>query len=153
MNTMKLPRQGGFTLIELMITVAIIGILAAIAYPSYTAHVEKSRRADAKVALNELVQRQESYFLRNFSYASTLAQLGYAGTDSPDGHYTLAIASVTPSACAGTNASRCSAYTLSAVPKVGGVQVHDSKCASFTIDNRGTTAAKDSANNAAAHCW
>ena len=58
----------GFTLIELMITVAIIGILAAIAYPSYVEHIYRSRRAEAEATLMELAQWMERNYMVNLSY-------------------------------------------------------------------------------------
>ncbi len=70
-------RMRGFTLVELMIVVIVIGILAAIAYPNYIDSVRKSRRALAKSALLEAAQRQESYFARKASYTATLSDLGY----------------------------------------------------------------------------
>ena len=72
----RYPHQIGFTLIELMITVAIIGILSAIAYPSYESYVRKSRRVDAKNALLDLASRQERYFSVNNKYSTTAADLG-----------------------------------------------------------------------------
>ncbi|WGZ93030.1 MAG: type IV pilin protein [Candidatus Thiothrix putei] len=138
MITIK-DRNQGFTLIELMITVAIVGILAAIAYPIYTASVQKSRRADAKVALMEIAQREESYFLRNRSYGDTTA-LGY-GTSSPDGHYTL---SITASA---------TAFTATATAATGKPQAHDAPCKVLTLNNRGVKAAKDSSDAASTVCW
>jgi type IV pilus assembly protein PilE len=155
MTTIK-HRNQGFTLIELMITVAILGILAAIAYPSYTVHVQKSRRADAQVALMEIAQRQESYFLRNYSYANSVAQLGYASS-SPDGQYTMAI---TPpsNTCTGTaGANACASYVASAVPVSGKPQAHDAPCQSMTLDNRGVKRGGTNATAAAADtaqtCW
>lgn len=68
----KQRSKQGFTLIELMIVVAVIGILAAIAYPSYIDSVRKSRRALAKSALMEAAQKQEAYYARNATYTTDL---------------------------------------------------------------------------------
>jgi len=69
---MKKSGANGFTLIELMMTVVVIGILAAIAYPSYTTYVAQARRSDATIALTQLAAQQEKFFTQCGGYADTI---------------------------------------------------------------------------------
>lgn len=73
-------RQRGFTLIELMITCAIIAVLAAIAYPSYTKYTQKSNRRTAQAQMLDLANREQQYLMANRSYAdlTTLQNAGYS---------------------------------------------------------------------------
>jgi len=71
----------GFTLIELMITVAIVAILASIAYPSYQSHVVKSRRTTAKACLLELAQFMERYYTTNMKYTGATLPTTQCQTD------------------------------------------------------------------------
>jgi prepilin-type N-terminal cleavage/methylation domain-containing protein len=91
-------RSGGFTLIELMIVVVVIGILAAIAYPSYQEHVRKARRADAQTALLELAQFMERHYTANGKYltsanAAPTLPFSEAPKDGTGKYYDLSFAS------------------------------------------------------------
>lgn len=110
----------GFTLIELMIAIAIAGILAALAYPSFADHMNRVRRTDGHTALYDLAVHMEHYFTENSSYAgaTTPAIVGASATSS-EGHYTLSIGNLS-----------ASTYTLSAVPT--GAQANDS-CGTLTL--------------------
>jgi len=105
-NTTKRAAVRGFTLIELMVVVAVIGILAAIAYPSYTEAVLKGRRAQARTALLELMQQQERYMTQRNAYLAF-------STDATSGATTPASASSIFKVHSGDNAS-APAYWLSA---------------------------------------
>ncbi|WP_153109276.1 type IV pilin protein [Propionivibrio limicola] len=89
-NTLK-DLCRGFTLIELMIVVAIVGILASIAYPSYQEYVRRGHRADAQAYLMDVAQRQQQYFTDNRSYAGDVATLNAAAPSSITPYYTIAI--------------------------------------------------------------
>lgn len=84
----KRRNQSGFTLMELMITVAIVGTLAAVAYPAYTDSVSKGKRAEARTALINLLQQQERYLTQMNTYetfaAGTPGALPFKAYSSPD---------------------------------------------------------------------
>ena len=128
-------KQHGFTLIELMIVVVILGIIAAFAIPSYQDHMRKTRRSDAKSALSDLAARQEQFFLDNKTYTTVLADLNATAT-SPEGYYTIAI-------------SPAPATTATAFQLVASNPTFvDPQCATLTIDHLGL---KTSAPNT--NCW
>lgn len=86
-------KQGGFTLIELMIVVAIVGILAAIAYPSYQQYIIRGNRAAAQSTMMDIANRQQQFLLANRAYASktTLEASGYALPSELVGKYSYDI--------------------------------------------------------------
>ncbi len=132
-------------MIEVIIVMAIIGILAAIAYGSYGSSVQKSRRTDGKDALLSLATKQEQWYLQNSAYTNDVTDIGDA--NSIEGYYGLAAAhSLGGVACAGT------CFTLTASAQ--GAQLNDTECASLTVDNLGRTASTDSdGNDSTDICW
>lgn len=127
----------GFTLTELMVTVGIVAILAAVAYPSYTSHIRKARRTEAKAALLQIQVAQEKYFLQNNTY-TTIANLGLGSTGT---YYTISISPTSPS----------TSYTATAT--VTGTQTADTNCNTFSINETGAKASKNSSNVATTDCW
>jgi len=137
-----MKKSTGFTLIELMITVAIISILASIAYPSYQDSVRKSRRADAKGVLLGLTNAMERRFTEKNSYCdAALATGGTAVTDCGTATEDTGTPSIytiptetTSFYTVTISAATASSYTLSAVPT--GAQTSDT-CGTLTITQTG----------------
>ncbi len=140
-------RSAGFTLIELMITIAVVGILTAIALPSYNSYVARSKRAEARGVLVTAAQHLEKQFSINSSYcqpagcdAATVlpANLRTSGANATRREYDIRATALT-----------ANGYTLSAVPATGGTMVGDA-CGTLTIDNFGT---RGQSSGTAATCW
>ncbi len=139
-------KQKAFTLIELMITVAIVGILAGIAYPSYQDSVMKSRRADVKGVLLSLANAMERHFTETNSYEG--AAVAAANTGSP-GIYTIPDETATYYTVTIINPTTANSYTLSAAPI--GAQINDI-CDTLTLTHTGVKAVTGIGVNAD-DCW
>ncbi|WP_425457529.1 type IV pilin protein [Colwellia echini] len=119
--------QFGFTLVEVMITVGIVGILASIAYPSYTEYVTSSNRTEGQGELLRFANLQEQYFVDYRTYTKDLKKLGesYTKIDTAHGHYEIEVASAD-----GVT------FVINATPK-GAQATNDSGCAPLTINQAG----------------
>lgn len=140
----------GFTLIEVMMVVAIIGILAAVAVPAYTQHITKSKRTDAAAALVQLAQAMERYYSVNYSYLGAAdsgndtgvpAKATFAWTQSPfegSADYNLLITSAT-----------ATSFIVEAQP-IGAQAANDTGCANLRLNELG---AKSSSAGTIDLCW
>ena len=136
----------GFTLIELMMVVAVLGVLSGIAYPSFMGQVQKIRRADAMLSMLQVQVAQERWRANNLSYG-TLAEIGVSAS-SAAGHYTLQIADQ-------------SAQGYEVLASALGSQAHDTNCRKLRlrveggnlIQASGTDATTNNAQQQNRQCW
>jgi type IV pilus assembly protein PilE len=128
-------KQLGFTLVELLITVSIIGILAAVAYPSYTDFVLRSNRSEAQRELLRYANIQEQVFVDSRSYAANMTGLGEgtATITTESGNYIISV-----------QANTATTFTLQAVAQNN--QTNDSACTPLTVNEIGV-------RNLVALCW
>jgi type IV pilus assembly protein PilE len=127
----------GFTLIEAMIVVAILGVIIAFGYPSYRDQVMKSRRADGKAFTLEIADRLERYYSDKSTYTTTITAIGYDDKYEPHaGYYEASITTTDPTLD----------YTITVKPVPGSTQDKD-KCRSFTVTSQGSRVSNP------AGCW
>ncbi len=127
----------GFTLIELMITVAILGIIVAVALPAYSGYIRKTRRADAMATLSQDQAIIERCYAVNFTYA--VPPCATPPATSQTGFYSIAATST------------ATTYTLTATAT--GSQVADTTCAQMTIDQANQKGAVDNSGTTQLSCW
>jgi len=140
----------GYTLIELMITIAIVAILASIANAAYTSQVQKSRRTDARSALLDLAGREEKLFTLANAYSAAPSDLGYGAVAAAwpitvgSGYYQVTVVSPDPlqGGAAGT-------YSITA--NAIGMQANDTTCTSLSVNQLG--AQTSAGTGTAATCW
>lgn len=127
-------KSKGFTLIELMVAVAVVGILAAVAYPSYMEHVRKTRRVETQTLMMDVVTRQQQRMLDVRNFTDKLSDLGITLPTQVDNAYTVKITPDTSSAVP--------KFTVTATPKGGQAK-----------ESCGTLSVTDRAVKSPAQCW
>jgi len=147
MGISSISGSRGFSLIELMIVVAIIGILAAIAVPQYTDYVTGSRRTDGQSTLLQVAQELERCYTQFSAYNNTncgVVTAGAVSQTSPEGYYVITATGTALSA---------SAFTLTATPQ-DTQKVHDEdNCKTLTLTHLGVQAATDGNDDPTDECW
>ncbi|WP_417227670.1 type IV pilin protein [Amphritea sp.] len=129
----QIKQEQGFTLIELMIVVAIVGIISAIAYPSYREQVAQSRRVDAQGSLTSLAQFLERHYTVSGAYTGAALPFNESPRDGTDKYYDLSVP-----------ASTATTYTLRAAPKNG---MAGDRCGNMTLTHTGQKGAAET------DCW
>ena len=144
-------RDGGFTLVELMIVVAIVGILGTLAYPAYAGYIVRTRRTEGQVALIEAMQRQERYRVQHNTYVEFSADehgadgfTWWSGATASASAYEL-----DARACPGRDIAAC--VVVRARPGTARVDVRfrDPDCGVLTLDSTG----RQGAESTGARCW
>ena len=143
-------KQGGITLMELMIVVAIISIVSAIAYPNYTRFVAKSKRASSVSVMLQVADRQQQFFMDNKRYATDMTSLGYEANPimiNDDGTVVAAGDSKRTYELSFQSASAM-AYTILATPQLHQA-TSDYGCGALTMTEAGVKGQSGASDN----CW
>ena len=139
MSTLSMRRQRGVTLLELLLVVSIVGIIAAIAYPSYRTHILRSNRTEARVTLEQTAGALEKCYTRYMAYNDTtncpVAAQVNSGFNTTTGHYRI------------TGALGATTFTLTATAQSTGGQSADTACATLGLDQTGNR------TGATTTCW
>jgi len=137
-----LQREKGFTLIELMVVIAVIGVLAVIAIPTYRDYMLRGHRTEAKNMLLDVASRQEQYFTDNKTYTTSMIALGYGADPTPTeaGSYNVSIVA----AAAGCALTNC--FVAQAVPQD---RQTDDECATLKISSTG----EKTTTSTSTGCW
>ncbi len=132
-------QQGGFTLLELLVTIAIIGILASVAYPVYIEHVTRTKRVEAQSALLQLATKLEHYYAVYHTYAGANLKNLHANEKSEHGYYHLTI-----------KTENSHTYALTATP-IDTQAIQDAECGTLTLNQAGEKGITGMGK--ASQCW
>lgn len=139
----------GFTLVELLVALAVLALLCAIAWPGYGAVVHRAQRTEARLALLELQHAEERHYLHTFAYTDRIAEAPDAGglgraAVTGSGAYELSV----------TLRNEGQGYRAEAVVRAGGRQARDFACARFAIDETGRRSSQDAqGRDTTDECW
>ncbi len=142
--------MSGYTLIEILVALAIVAILASVAVAAYTSEVQKSRSTDARSALLDLAGREEKLFSTTNAYSATPSDLGYAPVGTPfpitvgSGYYQVSVAAPDPNQAAGSPTYSITATAI-------GTQANDSQCLTLSVNQLG--AQTSTGTGTASTCW
>lgn len=129
-------------MIEIMVVLTIFAILSAVAYPTYTQHIRKGRRADAQFVLLELAQLMEQYYARNNSYTGFTLTSYTSITGRVSSYYDVTLTTQT-----------AQAYTLQATTKGTQDASSESSCKNMTLTHTGARASTNAAGTVTTGCW
>lgn len=137
-NMLKLTTKHGFSLIELMLVIALIGILTSIILPAYHHHLTRVRRTNATIALTEIASRLEQYYAKNTTYSGAKIDDLNINNNSYKGFYSMSIK------------TDDNTYVIEAGP-IGKQAMEDASCGTLSIEQNGNK--KISGNGDLATCW
>jgi type IV pilus assembly protein PilE len=150
-------RVGGFTLIELMITVVVLAIIVGIAMPAYTQQMRKARRTDARNALLDIAGREERFLSIQGTYGPNTADVGYGGAwpqNITNNYYSVNVLVPDPDPANPANLANPVRPSFIITATAVGIQAGDTACATFTVNQLGVQTATTSGGAAnTATCW
>lgn len=138
----------GFSLIELVVVLVIVGVITAFAYPNYQQQVRESRRSQAHEALTDLAQRQERFYTLNLSYAEDIAALPEVFTNPEFYGVSMVALDAGGGNCDSTPVDRCATFVITATPQ-GGQSSDAANCATITLNQAGA----QGSTPAGSDCW
>lgn len=139
--------NSGFTLVEVAVVLAILGLLSALALPSYRESVRKSHRADAHISLSSLATQQEKFYFRGSTYADDFSDIvaglpaNTRSIDSNEGYYTITLSASTD----------LRSWSMTAAAQ--GDQLDDIDCNEITLNSFGAKTARDWRGDVSDACW